>query len=94
MTQRLLEFLLGIDPAPWAEGGRWRLQWLSLPSGDVALAAIAVVAAGSIALWYLYHWEAGRLGRPVRLLLATLRMGVLLAVAAMICEPVIVLSKF
>ena len=35
--RRLLEIFLGIKPAPWAEGGSWRLEWLSMPKHDKLL---------------------------------------------------------
>ncbi len=91
--RKLIELLLGIDPAPWADGGGWRLQWLALPRHGWALVLLLALAAGAWGVLYLYRREGRNLATPPRLMLASLRMIVLLGALAMLLEPVLVFSK-
>jgi hypothetical protein len=91
--QRLLEILLGIEPAPWTEGGGWRLGFVALPSGDRALLTLALLAAAAWGVWWLYRREAHRVGPVTRWLLVAIRTSIILLVALMMVEPVIVLSR-
>lgn len=91
--QRLIEILFGIDAPSWTAGGRWRLDWLAMPGGDRMLLLLAglLVAAGG--LWWLYRWEGKQLNWATRGSLVFVRFTILLLIAAMMLEPVIVLSK-
>ena len=91
--RRLVEILFGVDPAPWTEGGQWRLEWLALPRHGWALFAVIAVAVAAVGVLWLYRREGRNLSLPVRLSLTALRMTVLLGVLAMLLEPVLVFSK-
>ena len=91
--QRLIEILFGIDAPSWTAGGRWRLDWLAMPDGDRMLLLLAglLIAAGG--LWWLYRWEGKHLNWAMRSFLTLVRLTIVLLVAAMLLEPVVVLSK-
>ena len=91
--RRLIEILLGVDPAPWAEGGGWRLEWLAWPRGDWTLAILFAIAAATWGVMWLYRREGRNLVLPVRVMLTTLRMLALLGLVVMLLEPVIVFTK-
>src|SRR3954469_292014 len=91
--RRLLEILLGIDPAPWAEGGSWHVQFLSLPRHGWAVLLLAAVPLAAWGVMLLYRREGRTLSLPVRVMLGSLRMIVLLGVLAMLLEPVLVFTK-
>src|SRR3954469_3115770 len=91
--RRLLEILLGIDPAPWAEGGSWHVQFLSLPRHGWAVLLLAAVPLAAWGVMLLYRREGRTLSLPVRVMLGTLRMIVLLGILAMLLEPVLVFQK-
>src|SRR3954470_14874545 len=91
--RRLLEILLGIDPAPWAEGGSWHVQFLSLPKHGWAVLLLAAVPLAAWGVMLLYRREGRTLSLPVRVMLSTLRMLVLLGILAMLLEPVLVFQK-
>ena len=91
--QRFLEILFGVDSEPWAEGGRWQLEYNALPTGDMALLMLVLLLVSAFGIWLLYRWEARFLRRRMRIFLSSLRMVILLAVVAMLTEPVVVLSK-
>lgn len=93
MIRRLIHILLGVDPAPWAEGGGWRLEWLAWPRGDWTLAILFFIAAATWGVLWLYRREGRNLALPVRVMLTTLRMLALLGLVAMLLEPVIVFTK-
>src|SRR5687767_4197094 len=88
-----LEHLLGVDPATWAEGGRWRVELLALPRQDRALLAAALVMLGAWGVWYLYRREGRTIGLVTRWFLASLRLVVLAAVLVMLLEPVLVFTR-
>ncbi|HEX8525050.1 MAG TPA: VWA domain-containing protein [Tepidisphaeraceae bacterium] len=91
--KRFIEILFGIKPAPWAEGGTWRLEWLSMPKHDkMFLLIVLVLFAGYGVLW-LYRREGRNLAFPIRAGLGALRMIVLLGIVAMLLEPVLIISK-
>lgn len=91
--RRVIDWLLGIDPAPWAQGGQWRLRWLALPQHGAALAAGAAVLVAAVAILHLYRREGRGLSWLVCASLTTLRMTVLLGLCAMLAEPILVFSK-
>jgi hypothetical protein len=91
--RRLIHILLGVDPAPWAEGGSWRLEWLAWPRGDWALAALLFIIAATWGVLWLYRREGRNLALPVRVMLATLRMVAMLGIVVMLLEPVIVFTR-
>jgi hypothetical protein len=87
--------LLGISQSPGdvAPGGATRLELTSLPRGGAALAVVLAAAATLALFWWLYRREGRDLSRRRRALLVGLRALVLLAVAAMLVEPVLVSSR-
>src|SRR3954465_3475727 len=91
--RKLIEILLGIDPAPWAEGGSWHVQFLSMPKHGWAVVLLAALPLAAWGVLYLYRREGRSLSLPVRVMLGTLRMIVLLGVLAMLLEPVLVFTK-
>lgn len=91
--RRLIEILLGIDPAPWAEGGSWHVQFLSLPRHGWAVLLLAAIPLAAWGVMVLYRREGRTLSLPVRVMLSTLRMAVLLGILAMLLEPVLVFQK-
>src|SRR5687768_5510720 len=91
--RNVLEHLLGIDPAPWAEGGSWRVQFLSFPKGGAALLLLVALPLAAWGTLYLYRREGRNLALPTCVMLGTLRMVVLLGILAMLLEPVLVFTK-
>ncbi|MFT5523083.1 MAG: hypothetical protein ACI9HK_001027 [Pirellulaceae bacterium] len=89
----MMRWLLGIEPADWAEDGQLRFEWLSTPSGDRALLLLLAGIAAVLVVWFLYRWEGARLSRSTRLLMVVFRLIVVAVTIAMLCEPVAVLSK-
>jgi hypothetical protein len=90
---RLLQILFGVKPAPWTQGGDWRLEWLALPKHEWMLLLLLAVLAGTWGVLWLYKREGRNLSLPVRVGLTSLRMIVLLGIVAMLVEPVLVFSK-
>ena len=91
--KKLLDFLLGIRPAPWAQDGERRLEWLSWPRHDLALLMLLGIAAAAAGVWWLYRREGRELKAPIRGFLVALRLVVLLGVLAMLLEPAVVIRK-
>src|ERR671912_366777 len=91
--RRLLEILLGIEPAPWADGGDWHVRFLASPKGGALLALLIAIPLAAWGVLYLYRREGRNLALPVRVMLGTLRMIVLLGILAMLLEPVLVFTK-
>src|SRR6185312_11545876 len=90
---RLWQILLGIDRSPGAApGGDSRLEFAAWPRGTGSIVLIVSAIAITWLLWRLYRWEGRDLSRAKRILLVGLRGLVLLAVAAMLLEPVWVSS--
>src|SRR4051812_8097390 len=90
---RLIEILFGIKPAPWSEGGSWRVEWLSLPHHDRMLMMLVGIGLSIWFVMFLYRREGRNLNLLTRASLTALRMTVLLGVLAMLLEPVMVFSK-
>ena len=86
-------WLFGIDTEEDAIQGDLRFEWMSSPSGDQTLLLSAILMGAAILVWMLYRWEAKRISTPIRMVLAFLRLAAILVVAAMLMEPVAVLSK-
>jgi hypothetical protein len=90
----LLRWLLGLEPAPWPEGGGgWALDLLALPRGDGLFGLLVVAALVIAGLFVLYRLEARRLSRPSRLMLTGLRLLVVALAALMLLEPAVVRRK-
>jgi hypothetical protein len=88
---RFWELLLGIERSPATIAAEEsHLEFAALPRG--AGAAIAIVGAILLLalLWRLYVWERRELSRTKRYVLVGLRALTLLAVSAMLVEPVLV----
>jgi hypothetical protein len=90
---RWLEWLLSIKSSPDWEGGEWSLQFQSMPQGLWGTAALAAAAAVAAGIWTLYRLEGRELRLLSRLLLASLRLAVLVAVTFMLLELVLVITK-
>jgi len=86
-----LYWLLGLDESTVAgTDARWSLGLNARPEGPWAVAAIAAALLAIGGVWYLYRAEGRDLSRPVRLLLASLRLMILGLVAIMLLELVLV----
>jgi hypothetical protein len=88
---RFWEVLLGIERPPGTMAGvESRLEFAAIPRGTGAAVAIigAVLLLGLV--WWLYVWERRELSRARRCILVGLRALTLLAVSAMLVEPVLV----
>ncbi len=88
---RIWELLLGIERSPGTIAAEEsRLEFAALPRG----ALVAVMILGAILLlaflWWLYKWERRELSRRKRFVLVGLRAITLLAISAMLIEPVLV----
>ena len=92
---RAWKSILGIDqtsPGIGPTEGTTRLELTALPTGGLAIALAAAAVAALVLLWWLPRREKRELSTPRRALLWGLRVLVLLAVAAMLAEPVLVSS--
>jgi hypothetical protein len=89
---RLLQILFGLGDTPLTSGGRWRLEWGAVPTGDRALLWIVAIGVAAVGIWWLYRIEAGSQRPRVRLLLGAVRLAVLGAVAVMLLEPILIFS--
>jgi hypothetical protein len=91
---RLWQSLLGIDRSPGATpGGDSRIEFAAWPRGAGSIVLIVSAIAIMYLLWRLYRWEGRELSRAKRVLLVGLRGLVLMAVAAMLLEPVWISSQ-
>ncbi len=90
---QVIEKLLNVRPSSWTQGGRWHLDWLSLPRHDAGLLGAIGVAAAVLLIWYLYRREGRSLHLLTRASLAFLRLIVIGGVVAMLLEPVLVFNK-
>jgi hypothetical protein len=91
---RLWEIVLGIErPAGSVAAGDSRLEFAALPQGMGAVFVIVAAALLVVLFWRLYQWERRELSRAKRILLVALRAIALLALAAMLAEPVLVWSR-
>ena len=86
-------WLFGIETAEDQIEGDLRFEWLSAPSNDAAFLLVVGCIAACVVVWLLYRWEASRLSPGIRAVLALLRLSIIGATVAMLCEPVAVLTK-
>jgi hypothetical protein len=89
---RLLQLMFGLGDGPLAPGGRWRLEWGAVPTGDRALLWLVAIVVAAVGVWWLYRVEAASRRPGVRLLLGAVRLAVLGAVAVMLLEPILIFS--
>ncbi len=88
---RFFELLLGIERSPGTiVGDETRLEFAALPRGTGAAVAILGAILLLVLFWRLYVWERRELSRGKRALLVGLRLLTLLALSAMLAEPVLV----
>ncbi|HVJ84188.1 MAG TPA: hypothetical protein VM452_01015 [Caulifigura sp.] len=85
--------IFGLDAPDWTSGGAWTLEWLARPKGDKAFLLLAAGLGIAALLWFLYRVEGRLLSRGWRIALFSCRVAALLIAAAMLLEPVVVLSK-
>src|SRR5262249_23604631 len=91
---RLLQIILGIDRPNGAEQtAAARLDVLALRQGTTAAAIIVGAFAFFFLTWWLYRHEGPALPRWKRALLSGLRVLTILALGAMLIEPVLVSSQ-
>ncbi len=91
---RLFQIILGIDRPKSAEPtGPSRLEFTALPQGATAAAVLAAAIAFLVVVWWLYRHERPDLGKLKRGLMSGLRALTLLALGAMLVEPVLVSSQ-
>ncbi|WP_169977233.1 VWA domain-containing protein [Tautonia rosea] len=94
MNRSLWQHMLGIETSPGAEMvGKSRLELSAVPGGGGVLALTLVTLAIVAMLWFLARRERTDLSRPRRALIVGLRTVSLLAVAAMLTEPVLITSR-
>jgi hypothetical protein len=91
--QKLLDILLGVKPASWAEDGSWRLDWLTRPSGDLLLIVIAGIILAAWGTYWLYTREGRGLPRRMKVLLTAMRLAAVGIVLIMLLEPLLVFVK-
>ena len=91
--KRVWEILFGLDHSSWTEGGRWSLDWISLPGGDRMLLLLAALAIFGTGLALVYRWDARQTSGLARWTLFGIRALLLLLAIGMLLEPVLVLSK-
>ena len=88
---RFWQAVLGIERSPGAvSGSDSRLEFTALPQGPTALVLVLAAIGLLFLLWTLYRREGRELSRPKRSLLVGLRVLTLLALAAMLLEPVMI----
>src|SRR3954469_21228036 len=93
LMNRFWQTFLGIERSPGTIVGDTRLELTALPRGAGALAPIVAAALLIVLLWLLYRHEGRDLSRARRGVLVGLRVLTLLAVAAMLVEPVLVFTR-
>ena len=57
VMHRLFQILFGIKPAPWSEGGTWRVEWLALPRHDRMLMMLVGIGLSIWLVMFLYRKE-------------------------------------
>jgi hypothetical protein len=88
------EWLLGIHRSPGAvPSGSSRLELAALPQGSTALVIVFASLLLLVVIWRLYRWEGRELSRAKRCLLVGLRALSLLALSAMLLEPVLIATQ-
>ncbi len=91
---KLWQILLGLERSPGSvSGDDAHLEFSGLPSGSATVTIILGAAAILFMLWRLYRFEGRDLSRKQRGVLVALRALILLAVMAMLIEPVLVSSR-
>jgi hypothetical protein len=91
---RLLQTILGIERSKGAESvGETRLEFTALPQGTTAAAILVAAIAFLFLIWWLYRHERPDLAPLKRALLSGLRVLTILALAAMLVEPVLISSQ-
>lgn len=90
---RLFNILFGLNPTSWAAGGSWRVDWLALPRHDRALMLLVALVIGAWGISALYRREGRGVAAWQRWMLTSLRIIALLALVAMLLEPVVVFTK-
>jgi hypothetical protein len=94
MMKRLVEILLGIDRSPGAQSsGQYRLELTALPRGTSAAVVALVAILLMFLFWRLYLRERRDLAWFKRALMVGLRVLTVLAVAAMLVEPVLISTQ-
>jgi hypothetical protein len=89
-----LKWLLGIRQSPdWIAGGRWHLEFASLPQGLWGLATILGLILAVLGIRWLYRREGRNLSVWHKLLLGTLRFAELVGVLLILLEMVLVITK-
>lgn len=88
-----INWLLGIEPEQWTEGGTWSLRWLRQPAGDTALIGLVILAAVVALFFWLYRREGGMLGVKLRGVLFALRVFLVALVVVMLLEPALEMRK-
>lgn len=83
-ANNLLEWVLGNDPS---RTGTPRLQWANLPESWGVFVLVAVVAAIGFGVFWLYRREINTCPMPIKLLMGTLRLAVLLLLVMMYLKP-------
>jgi hypothetical protein len=90
----LWERLLGIHRSPGAvQTGSSRLELAALPQGTTAAALVIASLVLVVVLWRLYRIERRDLSPIKRAVMVGLRGLTLLALAAMLCEPVLIATQ-
>jgi hypothetical protein len=91
---RVFQTILGIERSRTAQStGDSRLELTALPQGMAAVAIVAGSVAFLFLVWWLYRIERGDLPPWKRAILSGLRILTLLALAAMLLEPVLISSQ-
>jgi hypothetical protein len=88
------QMLLGMDQSPGSVvEGQTRLELTALPRGAAGLAMVLGAILLLALLWRLYRWERRGLSLTRRVVLVALRVITLMALVAMLVEPVLVSSR-
>ncbi len=80
----MLNWILGDDPT---RAGTPRMQWTNFPESWGVFVLIAILAAIAFGVFWLYRREINICPMPVKLLLASLRLAVLLCLVALFLKP-------
>ncbi len=80
----LLRWIVGTDPN---QAGTPKLQWLNLPESWGVFVLIAIIAALVSGVFWLYRNELNTCPKPIKKLMAGLRLAVLLLLLAMYLKP-------
>ena len=79
-----LKWIVGTNPN---QAGTPKLQWLNLPESWGVFVLIAIVAALVTGVFWLYRNELNTCPKPIKKLMAVLRLAVLLLLLAMYLKP-------